>query len=329
MTTKRAKTNETGDSDDLQALFDSIAAGDDGAAPAVPPPAAAPAPVAPPPAAVRPPAAPAAPPVAPLKASTGAATGSATGSTTGDDDDLQALFDSVSADAGFGGAQKGGADTTATTEAGAGEDAVSRETAAFNRIGKMTRKLHDSIKELGFDNALQKVAHSIPDARDRLTYVAQMTEQAASRVLNATDVARPVAEKIEADADGLGARWDKLYANQLTTDEFKVLAGETRGFLKSAADGSRTVNAQLLEIMMAQDFQDLTGQVIKKVVEMAKLLEMQLLEVLLEVAPEEVIQQEKDKVDSLLNGPVISSEGRDDVVTSQGQVDDLLESLGF
>lgn len=325
MTTKRAKTNETGDSDDLQALFDSIAAGDDEAAPA---PAVSPPPAAPavPPATAAAAVPPAAPPVAPA-ASAPAPKASSSASATDDSDDLQDLFDSVSADAGFGDAQKGGAETDAA--GGATEDAASRGTGAFNRIGKMTRKLHDSIKELGFDSSLQKVAHSIPDARDRLTYVAQMTEQAASRVLNATDIARPVAEKIEADANGLGARWDKLYANQLTTEEFKALAGETRGFLKSAADSSRTVNAQLLEIMMAQDFQDLTGQVIKKVVEMARLLEVQLLEVLLEVAPEDVIQQEKDKVDSLLNGPVISSEGRDDVVTSQGQVDDLLESLGF
>ncbi|MDR0634762.1 MAG: protein phosphatase CheZ, partial [Azoarcus sp.] len=97
-------------------------------------------------------------------------------------------------------------------------------------------------------------------------------------------------------------------------------------FLGTAAEGSRAIDAQLLEIMMAQDFQDLTGQVIKKVVEMAQSLESQLLEILIEVAPEGI---RAEKTGSLLNGPVINAAGRDDVVTSQGQVDDLLESLGF
>ena len=83
---------------------------------------------------------------------------------------------------------------------------------------------------------------------------------------------------------------------------------------------------QALEIIMAQDFQDLTGQVIKKVVEMVQGLETQLLGLLLEAMPE---QRKAEAPEGLLNGPVISSAGRGDVVTSQAQVDDLLESLGF
>ncbi|HRE18705.1 MAG TPA: protein phosphatase CheZ, partial [Rhodocyclaceae bacterium] len=83
--------------------------------------------------------------------------------------------------------------------------------------------------------------------------------------------------------------------------------------------------AQLTEIMMAQDFQDLTGQVIKKIVSLAQDLESGLMSVLVEVVPDERRTQE---VDSLMNGPVINAEGRD-VVVNQAQVDDLLESLGF
>ena len=174
---------------------------------------------------------------------------------------------------------------------------------------------------------MQEVADSIPDARQRLTYVVQMTEKAASRVLNATDIAKPVADKIGSDAAALHDRWNKVFANQLSGDEFRSLAGETRDFLGNAAEGARSLDGQLLEIMMAQDFQDLTGQVIKKVVELAQSLESQLLGVLIESAPEEVRSAEKNA--GLLNGPVVSGEGREDVVTSQGQVDDLLASLGF
>ncbi|AWI81581.1 protein phosphatase CheZ [Parazoarcus communis] len=288
---KRMKFDEASDSDELQALFDSIASTQAEPEPVlqrpVPAPAAAP--------------------------------------ETDDNDELQALFDSVAAEFDESTSAAPDAQLPEPAPAAAEQDTTAPE-AVFNRIGQMTRKVHDSLLELGFDSALQEVAQAMPDARQRLTYIAQMTEQAASRVLNATDVAKPIQDKLESDADALRAKWDRLYANELSVEEFKALAGETRGFLSAVSDGSRATNAQLLEIMMAQDFQDLTGQVIKKVVDMAQTLESQLLEVLLEVAPAE---KRKEKNAGLMNGPVVSSEGRDDVVTSQGQVDDLLESLGF
>ncbi|MDR1425042.1 MAG: protein phosphatase CheZ [Azoarcus sp.] len=302
---KKAK-DETGDSDDLQVLFDSIAAGGDEAQPAPSAPAAAPA----------------APTVAATVAATAApAPAAKPAGATDDNDELQALFDSEA------GKYVPDEENDIELETEEPETEEEREAAVFNRIGKMTRKLHDMLIELGLDGKLQEVADSIPDARQRLIYVAQMTEKAASRVLNATDIAKPVAGKIGSEAAALHARWDKVFAGQLSVDEFKSLSGETREFLGHAAEGARSLEAQLLEIMMAQDFQDLTGQVIKKVVELAQSLESQLLGTLIESAPEKVRSAEKNA--GLLNGPIVSGEGREDVVTSQGQVDDLLASLGF
>lgn len=278
---KRLKFDESGDNDDLQALFDSIT---DGAAPA-----------------------PAAPPPRLEVVSPASSAG-------GDDDELQALFDSVASEYSVG-------------EPAAAADPEVRPhscDAVFNRIGVMTRQLHDTLRELGYDRSLQEAAHAIPDARQRLTYIAEMTEQAASKVLNATDIAKPIQDRVEAGADVLRARWDRLYANQLSPEEFRQLAAETRDFLGTVVTSSRDTNAQLMEIMMAQDFQDLTGQVIKKVVDLAQGLEKQLLQVLIETIPAERMVE-----DGLLNGPVINAVGRDDVVSNQEQVDDLLESLGF
>ncbi|MCL2645018.1 MAG: protein phosphatase CheZ, partial [Betaproteobacteria bacterium] len=132
-------------------------------------------------------------------------------------------------------------------------------------------------------------------------------------------------EKIQMESGALYARWDSLFDNRLSVEEFKTLATETRTFFGLAAESGRIIDARLLEIMMAQDFQDLTGQVIKKVIEMAQELEAQLLSILIEAAPEDF----SEKAGCLLNGPVVNSEGRDDVVTNQEQVDDLLASLGF
>jgi len=146
-------------------------------------------------------------------------------------------------------------------------------------------------------------------------------------VLNATDVAGPLVDEIENSAQALGGRWDKVFANQMGADEFKQLAVETRAFLNSdLPQKTKATHAQLTEIMMAQDFQDLTGQVIKKIVSLAQELESSLMSVLLEVVPE---TKRTEEVNSLMNGPVVSAEGRTDVVVNQEQVDDLLDSLGF
>ncbi len=247
------------------------------------------------------------------------------GSSEGNDsDELQTLFDSVVA-----AQQASSAVTTgrvSAQEGTAGEDWQGQD-RVFQRVGQMARQLHDTLGELGYHELLVSTVAAIPDAKDRLNYVANLTEQAACRVLNATDVANPLQEELEAGSAVLAVKWDALFANQVGVDEFKRLAEETHTFLKQGLPRrTRATKAQLLEIMMAQDFQDLTGQVIKKIIAVAQELEAQLMGVLIETMPG---ARRTDSVMNLLNGPVISAEGRSDVVATQQQVDELLGSLGF
>jgi chemotaxis protein CheZ len=282
---KKMKFDDSGDSDDLQALFDSIAA-----VPAIP------------------------------RLEVVAAVGA-----TGDSDDLQALFEAVAHDFQGTPAAIAREEEACSSSVEPPPQANLAGDDVFRRVGHMARELHDAMHELGYDRMLEQTARAIPDARQRLSYIAQMTEQAASRVLNATDVAKPIQEHLESRAQVLGAQWAKAYAGEISVQEFKALGDDTRGFLAEVPEGARATNEQLMEIMMAQDFQDLTGQVIKKVVEMAQSLEDKLVHLLVEVTPEEL----RSSAEGLLNGPVINAAGRTDVVTTQGQVDELLESLGF
>ncbi len=234
-----------------------------------------------------------------------------------DSAELEALFDSI-VDA---------AHAPSTEEAPPPKAAPSdTPELVYERLGHMTRQLHNMLRELGYEEKLQEAAQYIPDARDRLNYIAVLTEQAAERVLNATDAAKPLQDQLAAEATLLGGEWKRLFDRALSIDEFKRLVGKTRDYLGAVPEKTRATNEQLTEIMMAQDFQDLTGQVIKKTVEMAQQLEQGLVQLLLMTTPAE----KRTEVDQgLLNGPVINSEGRTDVVTNQAQVDDLLESLGF
>jgi chemotaxis protein CheZ len=235
-----------------------------------------------------------------------------------DSEDLEALFDSIIED---NSQREAAAAPRAETERG-----VAASGDVMSRIGALTRTLHDALRELGYDRLLEKTASAIPDARDRLAYVVKMTEQAAVRALNAIEAAQPIQDSLGSEAERLSAQWQKLFDKQLSVDEFKALVAGTRDYLGEVPKQTRATNAQLLEIMMAQDFQDLTGQVIKKVTTLAQNMEQQLVHLLVDLVPAE----KRSEIDTgLLNGPVVNAEGRADVVTDQNQVDDLLESLGF
>lgn len=230
-----------------------------------------------------------------------------------DTPDLETLFDSI---------------TQAMTQASEGAEggAAGRSDKVFAQIGQMTRNLHDLLRELGFDKTLAKFSNELPDNRDRLNYIAAMTAQAAEKTLNAAEAAQPIQERLARSAGDLAGKWDKMLAKQLSVAEFKALVSDTHGYLHAVPGQSEAVNAHLMEIILAQDFQDLTGQVIKKVLAAAQNLESQLVTLLLETTPEDKRNAVRP---DLLEGPVINAAGRSDVVSSQEQVDELLESLGF
>ncbi|MBF6988361.1 MULTISPECIES: protein phosphatase CheZ [Cupriavidus] len=196
------------------------------------------------------------------------------------------------------------------------------------RIGNLTRMLRDNMRELGLDKEIERAAQAIPDARDRLNYIAAMTEQAAERTLNAVELAQPIQSGIEQQAETLDKRWEAWFEKPVELADARSLVLDTRAFLSEVPGQARATNSHLLDIMMAQDFQDLTGQVIKKMMDMIRTLEQELLQVLIDNVPSER-RVEAQAPSTLLNGPQVNPEGKADVVSDQSQVDDLLASLGF
>ncbi|SCB31674.1 Chemotaxis protein cheZ; Chemotaxis phosphatase [Cupriavidus taiwanensis] len=196
------------------------------------------------------------------------------------------------------------------------------------RIGNLTRMLRDNMRELGLDKEIERAAQAIPDARDRLNYIAAMTEQAAERTLNAVELAQPIQSDIEQQAETLDKRWAAWFEKPVELSDARSLVLDTRAFLSEVPGQARATNSHLLDIMMAQDFQDLTGQVIKKMMDMIRALEQELLQVLIDNVPSER-RVEAPAPSTLMNGPQVNPEGKPDVVSDQAQVDDLLASLGF
>jgi chemotaxis protein CheZ len=189
----------------------------------------------------------------------------------------------------------------------------------FQQIGSITRLLHDTMQQLGVMPKLQTAADGLPDARSRLNYIATKTADAANKVLNSVDQAK-------ADHAHISEATRQL-AEALVADPVRAVAsGKVMNFVQDVEQRTARIDGHLTDIMMAQDFHDLTGQVVAKVVTLANDLEDSLVKLLVQTVPPD----QREKVDpSVLNGPVVNAEGRTDVVTNQGEVDDLLASLGF
>ena len=189
----------------------------------------------------------------------------------------------------------------------------------FQQIGSITRVLHDTLQQVGVMPQLQDAAQGLPDARSRLTYIAAKTAEAADKVLNSVDQA-----KLEHVAISEATR---SIAAAIVADPVRAVAsGAVMNFVQSIESCTGRIDAHLTDIMLAQDFHDLTGQVVANVVKLASQLEDSLVKLLVQVVPPE----QREKVEAhVLHGPVVDAAGRTDVVSNQGEVDDLLASLGF
>jgi chemotaxis protein CheZ len=189
----------------------------------------------------------------------------------------------------------------------------------FKQLGAITRQLHDTLNQLGVMPKLQNAAQGLPDARSRLNYVATKTGAAADKVLNSVDKAKAEHASI--------AQATRDIAKAIVADPVRAVAtGSVINFVGDVEAATSRIDAHLTDIMMAQDFHDLTGQVVAKVVALAADLEDSLVKLLIQAAPpEQALKVEA----SVLNGPVVNPEKRTDVVANQSEVDDLLASLGF
>jgi len=201
----------------------------------------------------------------------------------------------------------------------------------FDEVGRLTRQLHSAIVDFQVDDRLVTLASTeIPDAKERLNYVIDMTEQAANKTMDAVEECLPLAEALTTNIQSVKPTWGKLMRRDIELNEFKVLCHDVQLFVDRSELDSIRLRELLNQILLAQDFQDLTGQMIRRVIDLVREVESNLVSMLTVFGEQPVSEDtlsESSNVEA--EGPIMNAEERDDVVTGQDEVDDLLSSLGF
>ena len=220
-------------------------------------------------------------------------------------------------------------------------DAASKEQSElFAEVGKLTRQLHDALKNFELDTRLADLTtDAIPDAKQRLNYVMEMTENAANKTMDAVEASLPIAQQLADEISQIKPTWDRLMNREIELGEFKTLCHSLDKFMNNSQTKTDELQGLMTNVLMAQDFQDLTGQVIRRVIELVREVEDSLIHLLTAFGSQDDSETkivapaiEKPPAENTLagpEGPIIDKESRDDVVNGQDDVDDLLSSLGF
>jgi len=208
-----------------------------------------------------------------------------------------------------------------------------RENGLYNEVGKMARDLHDSINTFCTETRIDELAEDeIPDARSRLRHVITLTQKSADRSLTAVEDTLPRCDALSGRITELGDAWQNFKRREMSVEQFRELSTKLETFFSEAEQDTSAIRNGLNEIMMAQDFQDLTGQIISRVIELVEEVEGNLIELVRLTGEKKspVSEKEESRADEIkAEGPHVPGLGDSKVLNGQDDVDDLLSSLGF
>ncbi len=211
-----------------------------------------------------------------------------------------------------------------------GELTTLRESTLFQELGKLTREIHESINAFGDDQRVAELAEEdIPDAKERLNFIVTKTDEAAHRTMTNAEETVDIVNIFNDKSKDMHARWKNFKSQEMSKTDFLTLTDDIDQFLSSISDESDRVKDKMTDIMMAQDYQDLTGQMIKQVTNMVQEIEGKLVRLVAITGSKISNNKEQSKDGTMAHGPQLASANKEEVATNQDEVDDLLASLGF
>lgn len=201
-----------------------------------------------------------------------------------------------------------------------------REQQIYLQIVDLTRSLRESFSAF-IDNAeVAAIARAeIPDARERLRHVIALTQKSADRTLTAVEACLPLAHGLGERARTLEDKWTALNERHPLPEAYRRLGVELQSLLAATRADADCLHTGLSDVLVAQEFQDLAGQLIQRVISLVNDVETQLISI---IAATDSRSVESRRPDTRLNGPLVPGVKTEDVVGSQDEVDALLSGLG-
>ena len=211
---------------------------------------------------------------------------------------------------------------------------ISREEQAslFNEIGRLTRNLHDALGSASMSNSINNILElNMGDARDRLNYIVQKTEESANSTISAMEDILPVVDDINDSATKMQKDWKRFTKREMQADEFRQLSKEIEIYFSELETNTGKVHKQLNEVILAQGYQDLVGQVVKQITTIVEDVESGLVNIIKNSGRSEELTSQHQKAEHskpTAHGPQVDTSAKD-VMANQDEVDELLSSLGF
>lgn len=204
------------------------------------------------------------------------------------------------------------------------------EESLYNEIGRLARQLHDSLISFRIDEKIIGLTQeNIPNAKERLRYVVTVTEQATQKVLSIVEKSIPLSQAMSTGADQLHETCGKAVGHGWSSESFSLFMKEMRRYLGEVKGNAGLFHDHLTEILMTQEYQDLTGQIIKRVIGLIQDVEDSLVN-LVRITGQKKIPSGKKMNDITAEGPQISGIDNGDArMSGQDDVDQLLASMGF
>lgn len=207
-----------------------------------------------------------------------------------------------------------------------------KESELFTEVGKLTRQLHEALLGFQLDTRITNLAaQEMPDARERLNYVITMTEDAANRTMDGLEKCMPMVDGLNRSVVDFREQMQRLFRKEMQPGEFREMCDNLVSHFNKTENQLDEMHAILNDITLAQGFQDLTGQVIRRVISLVTEVEASLVQLIKMFGTMTEYSDAKTKgkeVTKGVEGPVIDK-ARQDVVQGQDDVDALLSSLGF
>ncbi len=206
-----------------------------------------------------------------------------------------------------------------------------REKQLFGELRKLATGLQTALLRFSIDSRLVDLAEKgIPDARHRLDHVIKLTDEAAHRTMDLVERSGPLAERTAARAGELVATWQRFRARSIAVDDFRRMIQAMDAFLEATRVDMEKVRGNLAEVLLAQGYQDLSGQIIRGVMQLVGELESALSELLRLSAGSSARRNEASRTDVRRGlGPLVPGIEHGAAVSGQQDVDALLSGLGM